>query len=116
MSGRRSRNKGKVGELELANRLKEHGFSARRTAQYCGAAGDSDVLCDELEDFHLEVKRVERFQLYKSLEQAEEDSCGKIPVVMHRQSRKPWVVVMKLDDFLEKFYAPTTDTADTDST
>lgn len=32
-----SRNKGASGERELANKLKEYGYDARRGQQYCGA-------------------------------------------------------------------------------
>jgi len=36
-----SKKKGKTGELELAHRLKDYGFDARRTQQFCGKGGES---------------------------------------------------------------------------
>lgn len=54
-----SRRKGKAGELEAVNFLKEIGFAdARRTAQFCGKNGDSDIQCPEsLANVHIECKR-----------------------------------------------------------
>ena len=56
-----SRNKGKVGERELAKKLREYGFEARRGQQYCGADGSADVV--GLEGVHIECKRTERLSL-----------------------------------------------------
>ena len=40
-----SKQKGKRGELEVAHILQEHGYDARRTAQYCGNTGEAaDVI------------------------------------------------------------------------
>jgi Holliday junction resolvase len=94
-----SRNKGKVGERELAHELSRvFGISARRGVQFQGSPDSPDVVT-EIPDLHIECKRTERFRLYEALEQAVND-CGatKIPVVFHRQNKKPWVVVVKLDD------------------
>ena len=33
---KKSKNKGKRGELEVVHMIKEWGYAARRTAQYCG--------------------------------------------------------------------------------
>lgn len=103
--GKMSRDKGKRGEREIANILKEHGFkNARRTSQYCGTTGDaSDVI--GLDGFHIEVKYVEKLNIDKALEQAIRDSEAKpekkeIPVVMHRANRHPWKVTMRIEDFL----------------
>ena len=51
--------------------------------------------------FHVECKRAERFNAYAAMEQAQHDANGHaVPVVMHRRNRKPWLVVMRLKDFL----------------
>lgn len=101
--GRMSREKGKVGEREIAARLKAAGFDeARRGVQYHGGPGSADVV--GLSNCHIEVKRTERFNLYGALEQAVKDAAGaKTPVVVHRQSRREWVAVLRLDDFLELY-------------
>ena len=96
--GRFSRNKGKVGERELAHELtRVLGVFARRGVQFQGGPGSPDVVAD-LPDIHIECKRTERFRLYEALEQAVTDAGNKVPVVLHRQNRQPWVAVIRLDD------------------
>ena len=93
-----SRNKGKAGERELAHELtRVLGVSARRGVQFQGGPGSPDVVAD-LPGIHIECKRTERFRLYEALEQAVEDAGGNVPVVLHRQNRQPWVVIIRLDD------------------
>lgn len=97
-----SRDKGARGERELANILKTYGYEARRGQQFCGANGDADVI--GLEGVHIEVKRTEKFKLYDALEQSERDArCGEMPIVITRRNKKPWVVCMRLDDFLRMY-------------
>lgn len=98
---KKSREKGKRGERELASILRaDYGYDARRGQQYCGASGDADVI--GLPDIHIEVKRTERFSLYDALDQARRDArLDEIPAVFHRRNSSPWVVVMALDDFME---------------
>lgn len=95
-----SRQKGKRGELEWSHWLTERGHPARRSQQYSGTAGTSDVTCDSLGAFHLEVKRTERLALYPAMAQAERDAAGKVPVVAYRANRGGWVVVMRAEDWL----------------
>jgi hypothetical protein len=47
---------------------------------------------------HVEVKRTEKLMLWPSVEQAVADAGGKVPLVLHRPSRKPWLAVVPLDD------------------
>lgn len=95
---RMSRNKGKRGEREAAKELNRlFGLEARRAQQYCGEAGDADLL--GVEGIHVEVKRVERFCLHPSLEQADSDrKSGETPIVLTRQNLKQWVFCCYLDD------------------
>lgn len=92
--------KGSAGERELANKLKEHGFSARRTQQFCGAAGDADITCQELSSYHIECKRVEKLNIDKAMDQALNDCHNATPVCMHRRNHKPWLVTMYLEDWI----------------
>ena len=39
-----SKRKGKAGELELSHKLKDYGYDCHRSQQYCGSAGDADVV------------------------------------------------------------------------
>lgn len=95
-----SKKKGSRGELELANRLKEHGFSARRSQQYAGINNDADVICTELESYHLEVKRVQALNIDKAMAQSLNDCHDKTPICVHRKNHKPWLVTMFLEDWL----------------
>lgn len=99
-----SKRKGKVGELEVVNLLKEKGLTARRTQQFSGKAdGTSDVLCEELNNFHIEVKRDEHLNIEKALQQSIRDSEleNTIPTVFHRKNKEGWKVTMRLEDWLK---------------
>ena len=95
-----SRQKGARGERELAKILQQYGYETRRGQQYCGANGDADVV--GLPGFHIECKRVERLDLYAAMEQSENDAKPEeVPTVMHRKNGKPWLVTMKLSEFMK---------------
>ena len=94
--------KGKGGELDLAQKLREHGYAARRSVQYNGKEeeGQADLL--GLPGIHTECKRTERLNLYDAVDQAKRDSKGKnqIPVVFHRRNHCDWLAILRLDDFM----------------
>lgn len=99
-----SRNKGKRGELEIANILKSYGYNTRRGQQYCGVSGDADVI--GLPGIHIEVKRVEKLNIDNAIEQATNDArFGEIPTVFHRKDRKQWLVTMPLVEWMELYQA-----------
>lgn len=96
-----SRRKGKDGELEVARILRDHGYDSRRGVQYSGSPDSPDVT--GLPGYHIEVKRTNTFRMYDALAQSERDAGeDEVPIVIHRPDRKDWVVVMRLEDFLEK--------------
>ena len=104
MSKINSRNKGKTGELELASRLREEGFpEVRRSQQYAGYNGDADLV--GLPEIHVEVKRVERLNIHDAMDQSVRDSekTGETPAVFHRKNNTPWLVTMRLDDWLDLY-------------
>lgn len=97
-----SRAKGAQGERELAKKLREYGYEARRGQQYSGANGDPDVI--GLDGIHIECKRVERLNLEDWMAQSRRDARdGEIPVVMHRKNHCEWLVTMTLEDWIS-FY------------
>lgn len=100
MSGRRSRNKGKRGERELAAVLTAAGLVAERGSQHRGGPDSPDVLCPSLPHVHFECKRTERLDLYAALEQAIKDAGDRLPVVAHRRNGRPWVAILPLDQLL----------------
>jgi len=45
------------------------------------------------------VKRCEQLRLWPALEQAERDADPEaVPLVLHRPSRRPWLVILRLAD------------------
>ena len=98
--GKKSRDKGKRGELEFAALCSKHGYEVRRTAQYCGKTGEAaDVV--GLPGMHVEVKRTETLRLYDALDQARRDAKEGIPLVAHRKNNHRWVVILDAEDFFE---------------
>ena len=97
-----SRQKGKRAELQLAHKLQEWGFPARRSQQFAGINGDADVVgCPYL---HIECKAVERLNIHDAMNQSKRDAKeDEYPVVIHKKNRTPWLITMELDDF-EQFY------------
>ena len=95
MSGRKSRDKGKRGEREAAALL---GFN--RNARIGQDAEDIKVPDDY--PFVVEVKRTKRSRtgLYKVLEQAQGYGPGKAPMALLRDDRRPWLAVVRLEDWL----------------
>jgi len=96
-----SKRKGKRGELELVQFLKDHGLDAERSVQYKGRADSADVICPALPHVHFENKCTERTDLYGWIEQAVKDSGGHgTPVVTHKKNRKEFLAIMTLEDFI----------------
>lgn len=100
--GKMSREKGKVGEREVAGILRDYGYDCRRGQQFCGANGDADVV--GLPGIHIEVKRVEKLNLYDAVDQSKRDKKeGELPAVFHRRNHCEWLVTMPLDSFMEVY-------------
>ena len=97
-----SRQKGAAGEREWAKLCREQGFTdARRGQQFSGIEG-KDVV--GLPSIHVEVKRVERLNISKAMEQAIEDSKDtEIPIVAHRKNREEWKVTMRAEDWFKLY-------------
>ena len=101
--GKRSRDKGKRGEREVAKIFRDAGYPARRSVQYNGRPGTAaDVI--GVPGMHLEIKFVEKESVRAWYKQAERDAAAspeqKKPVVVHRKSREPWLVTLSLEDFV----------------
>nr|DAH66465.1 MAG TPA: HJC-DNA COMPLEX, HYDROLASE DNA COMPLEX [Caudoviricetes sp.] len=97
--GKAERERGKRGERELAKILREYGYDTKRGQQYCGAAGNADVI--GLPGIHIECKRVERLNILDAISQAVHDALpGLLPTVFHRRDRCEWLVTMRLSDWI----------------
>lgn len=99
-----SKQKGARYEREIASKLRDYGYEARRTAQYCGNTGDaSDVV--GLNGIHIECKHCEQFRIYDWMAQAIRDSAGSenLPAVFSRRNNSETLVTMRLEDWIQLY-------------
>ena len=101
--GKQSQRKGADGERELVNVLQQYGFNTERGgSQSFGTVPD----VTGLPGIHIEVKRVERLNVPEAMAQAVRDSAkfrDGLPALFHRRNRQPWLVTMRLDDWMKLF-------------
>ena len=101
--GKSSQRKGAAGERELAAMLSAAGYECQRGGSL--SFGEiPDVL--GLPGIHIEVKRVEKLNVGEAMEQAIRDSdrmLDGMPALFHRRNRKPWLVTMRLEDWLKLY-------------
>jgi len=100
-----SSRKGADGERELAAILEAEGFRMERGGtESFGTAPD----LSGLPGIHIEVKRVEKLNIFIAMAQAIRDAArfrDGCPAVFHRRNRKPWLVTMLLSDWLQMYRA-----------
>lgn len=100
MPGKSSQRKGAEGERELAALLREYGYHVERGGSL--SFGEVPDLTG-LPGVHIEVKRVERLNVPEAMKQAVRDAgkfCDGAPTLFHRRSREPWLVTMRLQDWI----------------
>lgn len=59
-----------------------------------------------LPGIHIEVKRVEKLNVVEAMEQSIRDSermADGVPALFHRRNRKPWLVTMRLEDWISLY-------------
>lgn len=102
----RSKDKGARFERQLAGIFRDHGYDARRTAQYCGNTGDASDVAG-LPGLHVEAKHCEQMRLYDWMAQAKHDAeaggKGDLPAVFHKKNNAEILVTMTLDDFMNLY-------------
>ena len=101
--GNKSQRKGATGERELAEILQGYGYDCSRGGSL--SFGKIPDLIG-LPGVHIEVKRVEKLNIMEAMEQSIRDSermKDGIPAVFHRRNRKPWLVTMRMDDWLKLY-------------
>ena len=99
---RSSQRKGRSGELELVKVLHGYGFESVQAGEPVSYGSVPDLV--GLPGVHIECKRAEQLRLTEWMKQAERDSerfHDGAPVVFHRRNREPWMITMKLDDFMK---------------
>ena len=96
--GKMSRNKGKRSELELVHLLRDfYGYEVRRGDCF---RGEADVI--GLPGIWIEVKnhqKVDTGSWYWQAWEASKKRSGGIPVVIHKENRKPWLATASSSDF-----------------
>ena len=98
-----AKQKGSRGERELAEWLRENGCaSARRTQQYCGTEGTSDITVKELSDWHIEHKATKNAKIPPSMlkswfKQVRTDCpADKLPVIINTPNGRERVAILPL--------------------
>ena len=102
-TARKSQRKGAHGERELAALLREYGYPVERGGTL--SFGEVPDLSG-LPGVHIEVKRVERLHVPEALKQAMRDPDkfhDGAPTLFHRRSREPWLVTMRLQDWISLY-------------
>ena len=98
--GTKSQRKGRAGEIELAKMLRGYGYDAQ-PGQAVSYGATPDIT--GLPGVHIECKRAQQQNLYAWLEQSRRDADkfrDGLPAVFWRKNRSPWLVVMKLEDWM----------------
>ena len=97
---RSQQRKGADGEKELTSILRRAGYPVSWGGNKTyGAVPD----VSGLPGVHIEVKRRERLNIAEAMEQAERDAerfADGAPAVFHRKNKSPWLVTMRLSDWL----------------
>lgn len=99
----KSQRKGAEGERELAALLRDYGFDTQRGGSL--SFGKIPDLTG-LPGVHIECKRVERLNVPEAMQQAIRDAerfQDGVPALFHRRNRQPWLVTLRLEDFMRLY-------------
>jgi len=99
--GRATQRKGAEGERELSALLQREGYAVTwGGSRTYGTVPD----VSGLPGIHIECKRVERLNVPEAMDQAITDADrfhDGLPALFHRRNRSPWLVTMRLTDWLQ---------------
>ena len=101
--GKSQQRKGRRGEEELADVLREYGYDIQRGGSM--TFGEVPDLVG-LPGVHIECKRVEKLNIDQAMQQAITDAerfNDGVPIVFHRKNRRPWLVTLRLSNFMSIF-------------
>ena len=103
--GAKSQKKGADGERELVEHLHRAGYPVSWGGNKTyGAVPD----VSGLPGVHIECKRVEQLSIARAMEQADRDAHrfrDGAPTLFHRKNKSPWLVTMRLTDWLRLYSA-----------
>jgi Holliday junction resolvase len=106
--GKGARIKGANFEREIAKLLTlETGVEFKRGLGQTRKGGEevSDVQSDKFPQYHFELKRQQRCNIKRAMEQAMEDTkeSGKIPIVVSKEDQGELLVTMRMENWLSFF-------------
>lgn len=96
-----SRRKGKQGELEAAQTLRDlFGWDCGRSVQHSGTQDSADLRVSNTPGLWFEVKRVQALNVPRTMQKAVAEAGRKCPVLLHRTNRSPvgWLLTIRLVD------------------
>lgn len=96
--GKRERDKGARGERMLRDYLNSFGVAVKRGYVFLR---QSDLV--GLQGIHIECKFVEKLNVRKAIDQAIQEAEKRkdgLPAVFWKVSRKPWLTIMRTEDFM----------------
>lgn len=99
--GKKERDKGARGERLLRDYLNSFGLAVRRGYVFCR---ESDVV--GMQGIHIECKNVERLNVRDAMDQAVSEAEKRkdgLPAVFWHKSRKPWLTIMRTEDFMKLY-------------
>jgi hypothetical protein len=99
MSPVNSRAKGKRGELEfIQQHLIPFWPEAKRNIDQFGTDKRD---CLEVAGVHWQIKRVERLNIWKAMDQARDEAdAHDLPIVAHRINRQPWLCTLEAEELI----------------
>ena len=103
----KSQRKGRHGEIELSRILNENGIPAK-PGNPLNFGKVPDII--GIDRVHAEVKRVEKLNVHEAMQQSIRDSekfGDGMPALFHRKNRSPWLVTMRLEDWLKLYKGET---------
>ena len=101
--GKSQQRKGADGERELAEVLRGYGYEIQRGGSMTFGSVPDLV---GLPGVHIECKRVEKLNIDRAMQQAITDAerfDDGIPIAFHRKNRQPWLITMRLEDFMKLY-------------
>lgn len=100
--GRRERERGKRGELEVRNVLRDHGFTVRATQRNLGGDQGDMLALGKGRVFHVETKLRETLNIWASLTQTiNECPADATPLLTFRRNGTQWFAAMPLLSLLD---------------
>ena len=101
--GEASQRKRANGERKLTTVLREYGYVMERGGSL--SFGEVPNLVG-LPSIHIECMRVVRLNVSVAMQHAVKDSQwfkGGMPTLFHRKNRQPWLVMVRLEDFMQLY-------------